>query len=336
MVIQELWDKPYCGSALDFSKILPDASVDCVITSPPYWGLRDYGGMAGQYGLEPTPLGYIRNLVDLFTEIKRVLKPTATVWLNLGDSYSGSNGNTSDNECGPNGIDHRAKARPSRVSKKSTLRAKPIGDHEKKRQVEDVPMPAKHSGLPPKNLMMIPARVAIALQDIGYYIRSEIIWHKPAPMPESVKDRPTRAHEMIYMLTINEKYFYNQIASLEPTSLNSHGGGKVGDHRKQYNGGQTGLMLAQIGEYRNMRDVWTIHTDPYPDAHFATFPLAIPQRCIQLGCPEGGVVYDPFLGSGTTAQAAQGLGCHWVGSELNPEYIPLIEKRTAQKGLFVP
>lgn len=290
------------GDVLEQLRTLPDESVNCVVTSPPYWGLRDYG-VDGQIGLEKTPAEYIARMVVVFEEVRRVLRKDGTCWVNLGDSYARSFAGCWGNDTSPS-------KRESHGHIQS--RSKP---------------PA---GLKDKDLVGIPWRFAFALQDAGWYLRSEIIWAKPNPMPESVRDRPTKAHEQIFLLTKSAKYWYDADAIAEP-ALQPKGEPKETRQRKAVMLGQSGGHLGtnQGYETRNVRTVWEIATQPYKEAHFATFPPELPKRCILAGCPVGGVVLDPFLGSGTTAAVAIELGRKWIGIELNAQYAELARKRIA-------
>jgi DNA modification methylase len=286
---------------------LPDASVQCCVTSPPYWGLRDYG-TDGQLGLEPTPAAYVASLVAVFREVGRVLRDDGTLWLNLGDSYCGGGGYAPD--------------APSNLagSKQTT-----IGGACKTTAATKTP-----SGLKPKDLVGIPWRLAFALQADGWYLRSDIIWNKPNPMPESVTDRPTKSHEYVFLLTKSARYFYDAEAVREegPTYTRKAGGYKgfdkthIGMNQK---GGMADKDTTTVG--RNCRSVWTITTQPYPDAHFATFPEALPERCIKAGTKLGDTVLDPFAGSGTTGQVAVQLGRSFIGIELNADYADLARTR---------
>ena len=246
---------------------IPDESIDCVVTSPPYWGLRDYG-LGGQLGLEPTPEEYCANMVAVFREVWRVLKPTGTVWMNLGDSYVGTG--------------HKGEYTDPK--------------HSEGRNGQAVAINNKVNGLKSKDLVGIPWRVAFALQADGWYIRSDIIWSKPNPLPEPVQDRPTKAHEYVFLLTKSSRYYYDVDAIREITGANK-------------------------------RSVWEISTHAYPEAHFATFPEKLVEPCIMAGCPLGGVVLDPFVGSGTTMAVAQRLGRKGVGTDLSKEYLALASKR---------
>lgn len=298
----------YYGNNIDVLKTIEADSVDCVVTSPPYWGLRDYG-TSEQLGLEPTPEEYVANMVKVFQEIHRVLKPSGTVWLNLGDSYAGSN---SDKYSAPN---------------KNTLSAKmgqTYGGIEKS-------IKAKVPGLKPKDLIGIPWRVAFALQADGWYLRSDIIWQKPNPMPESVKDRPTKSHEYIFLLTKSRKYYYDADAIKEPTvSQDKYKRDRDNpDYKFNNTPGRTKMSGLKDNKYtlKNKRDVWSINTKPYKEAHFAVFPEEIPMNCIKAGSPKDGVVLDPFAGSGTTLKVALGLGRKAIGIDINTEYLDLCIKR---------
>jgi DNA modification methylase len=310
-------NKIYQGNTLEVVKTFPDNCIDCCITSPPYWSLRDYE-IEGQLGLEKTPEEYVSKMVDVFREVKRVLKKEATLWLNLGDSYT----------AGGNG-----------------------------------------GGLKPKDLCGIPWRVAFALQSGGWYLRSDIIWSKPNPMPESVTDRPTRAHEYIFLLTKSKKYFYNAEAIKEPSiyfddyrknrvkenhksapTAERNGirpvykdarsyDGKHSDKQRGHGRRHAGFndrwdfmnKKEQCFAMRNKRDVWIVATKPFKEAHFATFPTKLIEPCVLAGCPEGGIILDPFMGSGTTGNVARKFDRNYVGIELNPQYIKIAEKRISKE-----
>ena len=302
----------YQGNVFDKLQEIDTESVQCVVTSPPYWGLRNYQ-MDDQIGLEDTPEEFIENMVEVFREIKRVLKNDGTVWLNLGDSYNsqtGSGFNTNKNE----GQNHRIKE----LQKTQGSLVKKIS-------------------LKPKNLVGIPWRVALALQADGWYLRQDIIWNKPNPMPESVTDRCTKSHDYIFLLSKSAKYFYDADAIREPaqdwgtrdrSQLRSGTQDELLKHR-----GLKDANFAEIG--KNRRSVWTINTQSYKEAHFAVFPPKLPELCIKAGSSEGDVVLDPFFGSGTTGWVAQRLKRKWIGIELNPEYIKIAEKRFNQQELFI-
>jgi DNA modification methylase len=308
------------GDALRELRKLPDASVNCCVTSPPYWGLRDYG-VPGQLGLERTPAEYVARMVELFREVRRVLRDDGTLWLNLGDSYA-HNG-----PCGGGSpVAKRDHAGLDQEPYRMTDKAK------QKQMAYRVP-----PGLKPKDLVGIPWRVAFALQADGWYLRSDIIWHKPNPMPESVTDRPTKAHEYLFLLTKSERYWYDAAAVREnrQTAGNRYVGarykGRVGGHGtsgslQRYEA--SGLQPSAT-EGRNRRTVWNIATKPYAGAHFATFPPALIEPCILAGCSAGGTVLDPFAGAGTTALVAQKHGRNSIGIELNPEYVRMAKARVA-------
>lgn len=270
-------------------------TFDCCVTSPPYWGLRDYG-VAGQIGLEPTLQEYLAEMVSIFREVRRTLKPSGTFWLNIGDSYAREPGKGGS---GPGG--------------KNTAEMKYTG--------------AKTlSGLKPKDLAMVPNRLAIALQEDGWFVRSEIIWHKPNPMPESVTDRPTSSHEKIWLLTKSERYFYDADAVKEAAECDRVRGPAEHADKKSTNG-NGGLSRRPISEFRNGRNVWTIATQPFAGAHFATMAPDLAERCIKAGSPLGGHVLDPFGGAGTTGLVADRLGRDATLIELNPGYAALARGR---------
>jgi DNA modification methylase len=299
------------GDALTKLKELPGESVDCCITSPPYLGLRDYG-VDGQIGLEESPEAYVNKLVEVFREVRRVLKKEGTLWLNLGDSYASSG--TMDG-----------------VSCKSTLNGgKGVGPNEKVKQpMGRAPTP---KNCKPKDLIGVPWMVAFALRADGWYLRSDIIWHKPNCMPESCKDRPTKSHEYIFLLSKSQKYYYDSTAILEPLAGPLHApGNKPKFSEVKRNDFGTDRMQAIWGNPsgRNKRTVWTVATKPYSEAHFATFPEKLIEPCILAGCPEGGIVLDPFFGAGTTGLVAKKVGRCFVGIELNPRYIGMAQKRIA-------
>ena len=297
------------GNNLDILKTMDDESVNCVVTSPPYWGLRDYG-TAEQLGLESTPEEYVANMVKVFGQVKRVLRDDGTLWLNLGDSYAHS--------LRQSGKEHAGKlTRGSKGTIVSGYKPLPIG-------------------LKEKDLVGIPWRVALALQADGWYLRQDIIWHKPNPMPESVTDRCTKAHEYIFLLSKNKKYYYDHEAIKEPqtsASLKRQKRG-VSKNNKWIDGanGQTPHNTHQprdndknrdVNLYKNKRSVWTVNTAKYREAHFAVYPKELIEPCILAGCPEDGTVLDPFSGSGTTGIVAVNSGRKYIGLELNPEYAEL-------------
>lgn len=333
---------------------LPDDSFDCVVTSPPYWGLRDYG-VAGQIGLEPTLGEHLEIMVDVMRAVRRVLKPTGTLWVNYGDCYATS----------PNG--------------RSAADTKAAGNDD--RTFRDKPFSTIGGVLKPKDLCMVPNRLAIALQEDGWWIRSEIIWAKPNPMPESITDRPATAHEKVFLLTKAPRYAYTSEAVRQPVavatigrlaqdvdaqagSLRANGGTKTngpmravgGSRRKSENargfrggsyvGGEPGPRTAvgnvPGGDTRSLRNyepaplaVWPVATQPFKDAHFATFPPELAERCLKAGCPAGGAVLDPFGGAGTTALVADRLGFDCTLIELNPAYAEIARARIAdEQGMF--
>lgn len=325
----------YGVDVIDGLRQLADESVHCVVTSPPYWGLRCYG-VDGQIGLEESPGEYLARMVDVFREVRRVLRSDGTCWVNMGDCYANSGGAGWQ---GKNG------ARADRRHTQKSL-GKRIGE-----------------GIKPKDLIGMPWRLAFALQDDGWYLRSDIIWSKPNPMPESVRDRPTKAHEYIFLLTKSRRYFYDIEASKESVTGTAHSrgkgvnpkaagtgvgfgrvpsgwdtmkgrhDGKVGRYRNPKPKQNTSFSESVKGlvDKRNMRTVWTIATKGYKGAHFATFAPEIPAKCISAGCPEGGTILDPFSGSGTTGEVAIGMGRKYIGIDLNKEYEKLALERI---GLF--
>jgi DNA modification methylase len=367
------------GDVREQLRLLPADSFDCVVTSPPYWGLRDYGtgrwdggdincdhkkvtdeafavrkstlgdgkkhtghilegfkeqcGRCGakridrQIGMEPTVGDHLAVMVDVFAEVRRVMKPTATLWLNYGDCYATS----------PNG--------------RSAADTKAAGDDD--RTFRDKPFSTIGGVLKAKDLCMIPNRLAIALQEAGWWVRSEIIWHKPNPMPESIKDRPGSSHEKVWLLSKQPRYFYDHIAVRQPLaaasvsrlaqdvesqegSTRANGGGKTNGNMKavKFGGNKGGENPTHSGnewdptlEGSNLRNVWTIATAAFSEAHFATFPPELAERCIKAGCPPGGHVLDPFGGAGTTGLVADRLQRHATLIELNPEYAALARRR---------
>ena len=305
------------GDCRQTLKTLPSESVSCCVTSPPYFGLRDYGN-EDQIGLEETPEEFVAALVDVFREVRRVLRDDGTVWLNLGDSYAGSWG--AQGRQGKNGQMADRSVVSARQVKAHPMRTKNTGS-------------IREAGLKPKDLIGIPWRVAFALQADGWYLRQDIIWHKPNPMPESVRDRCTKAHEYIFLLSKSPKYYYDYDA-IKETAIDPRGPGNVKPVRElpgERAGENSNIRgsLHKIGavEKRNKRSVWTVSTQPYTGAHFATFPPGLIEACILAGSPEGGTVLDPFGGSGTTAGVAIGSGRDAVLCELNPRYADLIEER---------
>ena len=301
------------GDVRDVLPTLPSDHYDCVVTSPPYWGLRDYG-VEGQIGLEPTMQGYLDTMVSVCRELRRVLKPEGTFWLNIGDSYSGSANigrNDAGRDIGGRGGNILGSGNPG---KQGSIQ--------------------KSSGLKPKDLCMIPNRLAILLQEDGWYVRSEIIWHKPNPMPESVRDRPTSAHEKVWLLTKSPKYYYDADAIKEKSTGQT---GAAADFKR--NTKDHVIPNQTVAQHRldrkstedsgmkNVRNVWSISPKPFKGAHFATMPPDLVERCIKAGCPVGGNVLDPFGGSGTTGVVAARLQRKYTLIELNADYIALANAR---------
>jgi DNA modification methylase len=298
------------GDCIETLKQLEEQSVNTCITSPPYWGLRDYGE-TDQLGLEDTPEAFVDNLVKVFREVKRVLRDDGTVWLNLGDSYAGNNSRASNN--GRAGFGNKREGVFTKSGK----------------------------GLKPKDLVGIPWRVALALQADGWYLRQDIIWHKPNPMPESVKDRCTKAHEYIFLLSKSTKYYFDNEAIKEEskTKWNSNNISKQTkiietNKIKNFRQGK-GYHPDKVQSGRNKRSVWTITTKPFKGSHFATFPKDLIEPCVLAGCPLDGVVLDPFGGSGTTGIVAANNSRNSVLLEVNKEYIDIAESRIKDEaGIF--
>lgn len=344
-------------------KMLPDASVQCCVTSPPYWGLRDYG-IKEQYGLEPTPEEYVLKMVEVFEEVKRILKPDGTLWLNIGDAYWGS---------GKAGKDPLYQAKHTEFGKPSTHTSR-FG----------IPTTRKHPKVKSKDLIGLPWMLAFALRDAGWYLRQDIIWHKPNPLPESVTDRCTKSHEYIFLLTQSPKYYFDQqsiktplkdssilrlLQDIElqkgsdriPGKTNGPMKAKVSGKKPRpgidVNGGNqakghipmgvegtsfkghrgnfkaNGELIG--GSLANKRSVWTVATKPFKEAHFATYPEELIVDCIKAGSKDGDLILDPFMGAGTTALVAALLNRKFIGFELNPEYIKIANKRLQDRlGLF--
>lgn len=298
------------GDTLDVLRGMPDESVDCIVTSPPYYGLRDYG-VDGQYGLEETPAEYVETVRRVFAEARRVLAKDGTCWINLADSYAGSWGNQGHKD-GRDDLHIGVCGRGALPKGSRTGSRKP--------------------GEPgPKNLYGIPWRVAFALQDDGWILRNEIVWNKPNAMPESVTDRLATRHEKVFLFTRSERYWFDLDAIREPqkTAGERHEGRSCGsgDGWPAAWSAKTRTLNPKGG---NPGDVWTISTRPFPEAHFATFPPELPTRCIKAGARPGGTVLDPFSGSGTTGAAARLLGRRYVGIDLSEAYHQLAVKRFAQ------
>ena len=315
------------GDCREVLKTLPEQSINCCVTSPPYFGLRDYH-VDGQIGLETTPDEYIADLVKVFRAVHRVLRDDGTLWVVIGDSYA------NDGKWGGHTGGKHAKA----------LHDTPVGRNK------------RHTGLKPKDLIGIPWMMAFALRTDGWWLRQDIVWSKPAPMPESVLDRCTRAHEYIFMFSKNARYYYDQEAIKEPgiytsamtmsvraardriasSAMPVNGTRVQSDKQRGHGRPHVGFndrwdhmsKQEQCNGMRNKRSVWQVATHAYPGSHWATFPPDLIKPCILAGCPSGGVVLDPFAGSGTTAKVALEAGRKAVMIELNPDYIALIEQRT--------
>ena len=300
------------GDCIAQMKTLDANSIQTCVTSPPYFGLRDYGH-DGQIGLEPTPEDFVAAMVAVFREVRRVLRDDGTLWLNLGDTYAANRGGTTP----------PAQTVAGGISGKG-------GQRERRGQADgyNPTRDCTRYGLKHKDLIGIPWRVAFALQADGWYLRQDIIWHKPNPMPESVKDRCTKAHEYVFLLSKSPKYYYDNEAIKVP--VKQDWGTRNRTNGKYHNEG-TGLQphsgLEKSYDKANKRSVWSVTTKPYKGAHFATFPPALIEPCILAGSKPGDIVLDPFGGSGTTGAVAIEHGRRSILIELNPEYIPLIQER---------
>jgi DNA modification methylase len=347
--MSEWTNRCHFGDCLETMRRMPDGIAQTCVTSPPYFGLRDYGH-EGQIGLEETPTAFVVKLVEVFREVRRLLKDDGTLWLNLGDSYAGSWGAQGHGPSASSAMSrHQVANHPKRAQNTGTIRA---------------------AGVKPKDLYGIPWRVAFALQEDGWYLRQDIIWHKPNPMPESIKDRCTKAHEYIFLLSKSSSYYFDQ-GAIREASAESTISRMAQDVDRQAGsdrvpGKTNGPMKAvgtrnsfarttkdSAGEHgqtpqfredrepiayegmRNKRSVWTVATTPYKGAHFATFPTELIEPCVLAGAPAEGVVLDPFFGSGTTGQVAQNLGRAFIGCELNPAYEALQAERLSQMGLVL-
>jgi len=301
-------NKVYFGDCRDSMRQMAKdgIKVQTCITSPPYYGLRDYG-VDGQIGNEQTPKEFIDNLVEVFSCVWDVLEDDGTLWVNLGDSYYNYRP----------GKGQRVVANSIASQKASEF------EHSAKRG-------NKLDGYKEKDLMGMPWRLAFALQDFGWTLRQDIIWHKPNPMPESVKDRCTKSHEYIFLLSKKPHYFFDSTSISEPAIYAGDDKGSRNDSRR---GTEANSMSGKTGETRNKRDVWSINTKPYSGAHFAVFPQELVEPMILAGSRVRDIVLDPFFGSGTTGQVAQNLGRKWIGCELNKEYEQLQNERLKQQGL---
>ncbi len=316
------------GNSGDVLKLLPDNSIDCCVTSPPYFNLRDYE-MTGQIGQEETPEEFIQSLVLIFREVKRVLKSEGTIWVNIGDSYA-SHG----------GIYKTLEAQ----GKYNSLSAGADGPQKKNNKIS--------GNLKAKDLIGIPWMLAFALRADGWYLRQDIIWQKPSCMPESVTDRCTKNHEYIFLLSKSSKYYFNNNAIQEEAVWDVDGTGTLkrkqrqNDNnkvqsgvtagiRKLYPDGKLGTAFKKVDGKRNKRSVWSIVPAKFSEAHFATFPEELPAICIKAGCPVDGIVLDPFSGAGTTAVVSKKLNRNFVGIELNPKYIEISNRRFRKEfGMF--
>lgn len=278
-------DIVYNEDCLKGLKKLPSDCVDCCVTSPPYYSLRNYG-REGQIGLEDTPQAYIDRLTEVFMEVFRVMKPEGTLWLNIGDSYA----------------THASASRLYAHNFKSSDVAAKNGIGTMKKPT------AKKMGMKEKDLIGIPWMLAFSLRNAGWYLRQDIIWHKPNPMPDPIKDRCASAHEYMFLLSKSKSYYFDYESIQEQSTTPDENG--------------------QLTGKRNKRDVWSVNTKPDLNAHFAVYPEELIRPCILAGCPKGGVVLDPFMGSGTTARVARHWGRHYVGFELNPDYIDIIRKKS--------
>lgn len=304
-------DRILCGDALEMLRTLPDNSVHCCVTSPPYYALRDYG-VDGQIGREDTPAQYVARLTDVFSEVRRVLRPSGTLWLNIADTYAGK-GNQGDS------VDPKY----------------PNG-----RTGQTVAINRRAEGCKAKDMIGIPWMLAFALRDSGWYLRSDIIWMKANPMPESCKDRPSRCYEHVFLLTKSRSYYYDAAAIAEPVAESTPMRMRRKFGKNKYSAGIPGQAHQHLNDYRpngyaeedipllrNKRDVWQINSVPYKGAHFAAYPPKLVETCLLAGCPQDGIVLDPFLGSGTTAAVAKQMGRHYIGIELNPDYCELAKQR---------
>lgn len=283
------------GDNREIIKSFPDSSVDCVVTSPPYYGLRDYGGIDDQIGVEEDYTDYINNIIMVMMEIHRVLKPTGTLWLNMNDVYAGSRKGG-----GGNGWNDKCVRRGGLGGNRDLLQ---------------------------KSLMLLPWRIAIKMVDeLGFILRQDNIWYKLNCLPESVKDRTTRGHEYILHFTKERDYFYEQLKEKAVYKRNYKVAGSKGQlipNRRM----RDDVKIEEARELRNMRSIWQMPSSPGVDGHYATFPLELANRCIVAGCPKGGIVLDPFMGSGTTGIAAVHNGCRYIGIDTAKEYVQLAKKR---------
>jgi DNA modification methylase len=312
----------YCGNVIKVLRELPDEIVQCVITSPPYWGMRDYG-IEGQIGLEKTPQKYIEKLVTVFSEIRRVLKNDGTMWIVIGDCYIGSWGNY-----GPGSFGGQREKHTERWTRGA------YDGHKEWRP----PTSYKQAGLKKKDLAGIPWSVALALREDGWYLRCDIIWYKPNAMPGSAKDRPSNAHDYIFLMSKKSKYYYDAESIREKQTGKAHSRGKGLTPKTQpdtqrrikakasFHRGTSKYHKSQNG-LRNKRSVWTVPTRPLSEPHYAAYPPDLIVPCIKAGSGPGATVLDPFIGSGTTAEVCEQYGRRWIGIELSEEYCEIARKR---------
>lgn len=361
--MKEAWlNRTHVGDCRELMRqmIADRVSVQCVITSPPYWGLRDYG-MKGQFGLERTWQRHVARARNTFRLVREVLRPDGVLWMNYGDSYAGAPGGWQ----GKNG-DRASRTFTARIALEKKGRVIRKGKQSSQSDIANAPHRRPHLDLKPKDLVGMPWRVALALQSDGWWLRSDIIWHKSNPMPESTKDRPTKAHEYIFLLARSHKYYWNQEGAREAVTGNAHSRGNgvnpksrdpvsgwargsegkhsAVEHAKQNAEGRTKFRSRQNASFsgavvglvdtRNFRTVWNIPTQAFDGAHFATFPKELVARCILASTRPGDTVFDPFMGSGTVAEVATSLGRKFIGCELNPEYAAMFSThRSQQEGM---
>lgn len=320
------------GDAREVLRTLPEESVHCVVTSPPYWGLRCYG-VAGQLGLEESPAEYVEKMVTVFREVWRVMRPDGTLWLNMGDGYA-TTGSAGRAQRGLHELVERCS--PRKTPRKSNRAHQGVVPHPPRRR--------KPPGFKLKDLIGMPWRLAFALQEDGWLLRTDIIWHKSNPMPESVRDRPTRCHEYIFLLSKSPRYFYDYRAVTEPVSGGSHPRGKGVNPKAALNptpgrvkqNASFSAAVAGLVSVRNRRTVWKVNTQCFHGAHFAVFPEKLVEPCILAGSPRGGLVLDPFAGSGTTGVVALRHGRDFIGIDLNPAYAEMARARLVGVQTEVP
>ncbi|MCX6257961.1 MAG: site-specific DNA-methyltransferase [Bacteroidia bacterium] len=314
-------DHIHISDALIGLKKLPSGSIDCVVTSPPYWGLRNYG-VEGQIGLEKSFEQYIEKLLKIFDEVYRVLKNEGTAWINIGDTYWGSLQGFRVRKSSETGFQKA----PVEAGYYAASKGKP-------------PMAHRHRYMKAKSLVLIPERFALGMVERGWILRNTIIWNKPNAMPESVKDRFTNDFEYLFFFTKSKSYYFDQ--QFEDFSSNEYDIRRMKDGRREYNSkyrqhdkrnelkirARSAPYIDENAKGRNKRTVWTISTQPFKEAHFAVFPEQLIETPIMAGCPEKGIVLDPFIGSGTTAIVAKRLNRKYIGFELNPEYVKIANQR---------